>query len=271
MSVDFEKVNNRIQLLEQENKELHEQLNSLSSNKHKPKHNNGSSMWNEELEEEIVDTVSRKALLKSQDEVWKGVNFLRNCLQFMGVTSLAVVISVVGFIIFESNKIDKIVTKTAEEKTAEIVADKADEIKDKQEQVLKQLEDISRQDDIAQEQTAKDTGGQNYFVIVGEASNEKSLRGIYEEAKRRSDGEFGFGNNEDLVAKICSSNSESFLVLTSKKDNTNNAVTANTATWISKQALVDNFEQSKINIVGEKENTDMFNSISEASECQALD
>ena len=82
----------------------------------------------------------------------------------------------------------------------------------------------------------------------------RQSEGKYERAKWISDGVFGFGTEKKLVAKICSSNSETtFLVLTSTNDNETNAVTADQATWIRKQAIADNFRPSDIEIVGKNE------------------
>lgn len=86
MSEEFEKLGNRVQLLEQENHRLHDQVESLSSNKQEQenKHLNGHSFIEQkEVVEDLVSEISRKALNQTQDELWNSVNFFRNCLQFI--------------------------------------------------------------------------------------------------------------------------------------------------------------------------------------------
>ena len=103
MSVDFEKVNNRIQILEQDNKELHDRLDYLSSGQHIPKHNNVSFTWSEEVQQEIVDTVSIKALRKSQDEVLKSASFVCECLRFIGGISILSMVLLLGSVVKNEN------------------------------------------------------------------------------------------------------------------------------------------------------------------------
>lgn len=89
MSVDFEKVNDRVQRLERENKELHDRLDYFISGQDKPKHNDVSFTWSEEKQQTIVESITREALHQSQAQVLESVSFMRKCLYFTGITAIA--------------------------------------------------------------------------------------------------------------------------------------------------------------------------------------